>query len=263
MPNGSLVVVGTGISFPDQMTLGARDAIVQSDVTLFNVGGHALAVAWIKEHARRSIDLYECYREGEGRHHAYERMVDAICEQVRGGCQTCAAFYGHPGVFVGPGYEAMERLSGEGYLTYMLPGVSSVDCMFSDLEFDPARSGCAMYEATDFLARQVPFDPRVPLILWQVGVVGEERFTGQPRQGPLRILKEKLLERYPEDAQVINYAAATLPGMKAQVRVGTLAQIESLGITQQSTLLIPPCEKDAVDHKHVAKLREMLQPAAG
>ena len=65
-------------------------------------------------------------------------MAEAILEPVRAGKRVCAAFYGHPGVFVLPSHDAISRARAEGFEATMLPGVSAEDCLVADLGVDPA-----------------------------------------------------------------------------------------------------------------------------
>lgn len=245
----SLTVAGTGIMFPAQMTFEAAEAIRAADVTLFNVGNHALAVDWLNENARRAIDLYGFYGDGKSRQRTYEEMVDAILTELRAGHEVVAAFYGHPGVFVGPGFDAIKKARAEGFEAHMLPGVSAVDCMFADLEFDPAPYGCSMVEASDYVLMQRNYDPRMPLIIWQAGVVGDVSFNakGHATAESEDMLKRRLLRDYAPDHPIITYVAATLPGMKAKTRTATIGTLEELHLNASSTCLVPPVYDGSFD----------------
>ena len=64
----------------------------------------------------------------------------------------------------------------------MIAGISAEDCLFADLGFDPASTGCLTFEATDFLIHNRRVDPTCLVILWQIGVVGvEDRPTIEPQ----------------------------------------------------------------------------------
>ena len=104
-----------------------------------------------------------------------------ILAHVRRGLDVCAAFYGHPGVFVdsvarGGARAPARRASGLG----CSPAISAEDCLFADLGVDPARFGCQSYEATDFLVHGRRVDPTATLVLWQIGTVGN--VTPRPRR---------------------------------------------------------------------------------
>ncbi len=246
---GTLTVVGTGIMFPSQMTFQAADAIRAADVTLFNVGNHALAVDWIRDNAKLAVDLYDYYDHGKSRQHTYEQMVEAILDELRAGKNVVAAFYGHPGVFVGPGFDAIKQARKEDFEAYMLPGVSAVDCMFADLEFDPAPYGCTMVEASDYVLMERDYDSRMPLIVWQAGVVGDISFNakGHATSESEDMLKRRLLRDYPKDHPIITYVAATLPGMQSKTRNATIGTLEDLRLNASSTCLVPPIHVGAFD----------------
>lgn len=236
-----LTIIGTGIRFPGQLTLEAADAIRDADCVFYNVGVHPLAIPWIKKNAKVSHDLYQYYAEGKNREDSYKEMVDAMVGAVAQGKQVVGAFYGHPGVFVGPSYTAIEQCRELGYKAIMLPGVSASDCMFSDLEFDPAQFGVTMIEASYYVFHLNPIDTSMPLVLWQAGVVCNFGFNMKTKNN-MNALKDRLLKDYPSSHPIVCYMAATLPGTDALVKVGTIGEIESLDITAATTCLLPPVE---------------------
>ena len=211
--DGSLVVVGTGIGVA-RLTAEARAAIAAADEVLYlipdPISVHAVeaaepALALTREH---------CYVEGEHRREAYARMVEAILEPVRAGRSVCAAFYGHPGVFVLPSHEAVKQARRRASTPTMLPGISAEDCLFADLGVDPAEAGCQSYEATRFLERRPAIEPRAALVLWQIGVVGQREPLGRAcRAAALGELVERLLELYPAEHEVVVYEASSFVGV--------------------------------------------------
>lgn len=170
MNAASLTVVGTGIRL-SQMSMESRVAIESAGKVLYNVAD-AVTELGIKKLNPTAESLQPFYGPQKHRLLSYLEMVERILSFVREGLEVCAAFYGHPGVFVYPSHEAVRRAREEGFTARMLPAVSSEDCLFADLGVDPAESGCQSFEATDFLIRRRKFDPHSPLILWQIGCIG-------------------------------------------------------------------------------------------
>src|SRR5205809_3199958 len=207
MQPGSLTIVGTGIQFAGQMTIEARAHIKQAEKVLFLVSD-PITADWIKDINPSAESLYPCYQLGESRMIAYEGMIERILCEVRKGLRVCAAFYGHPGVFVYPSHEAIKQARLEGYGAKMLPGISAEDCLFADLGIDPARSGCQSFEATDFLVHRRKFDSTSSLILWQIGVVGDLGYkrSGYSRRG-LHVLVRYLEKYYGADHETAIYEA--------------------------------------------------------
>ena len=213
---GSLVVVGTGIGFA-RITLEARAAIAAADEVLYLVPDPVSATG-IEALNRSARSLHSCYEEGASHQTAYERMAEAILEPVRAGKRVCAAFYGHPGVFVLPSHDAIGRARAEGFEATMLPGVSAEDCLVADLGVDPARNGLQSYEAGDFLRRRPVIEPTTALVLWQIGVVGARTQTANVSAPALAELVELLLARYPAGHRAVVYEASSYPGVAPIVR---------------------------------------------
>ncbi len=195
----------------------------------------------------RTRSLHELYEVGAGRADAYEAMTEEILAEVRAGKNVCAAFYGHPGVFVAPSHEAVRRARAEGFPARMLPGISAEDCLFADLGVDPSRHGCQSYEATDFLVHRRRIDPTAGLILWQIGTVGNTAAAVDTVEDGLPILVETLLEHYPPAHAVTVYEASPYPGFEALIRTLCLSELAAGHVTPLSTLYLPPRESAQLD----------------
>lgn len=256
MPKGSLVAVGTGIKAIAHLTMEARSRIEQADKVLYCVAD-TVTETWIRELNPTSENLYVYYGDAKPRIRTYEDMVDRTLYFVRQGLNVCQVFYGHPGVFVFATHEAMAILRDEGYRVEMLPGISAEDCLYADLSIDPATHGCQVYEATDFLIRRRVIDPTVPVILWQIGVVGELGYNheGFELRG-LPVLVEELQKVYGTDYEVVIYEAASYPIARPRIDVMKLSELSPSNITAISTMFIPPREASKVDFEKRAIWRE-------
>lgn len=240
MPPGSLVVVGTGIKFLSHITVEARGAIERAEKVFFLINEPASAV-WIQRLNPSAESLAPFYVAGKRRLDIYHAMAAHILATVRQGMRVCAVFYGHPGVFVTPAHEALRQARHEGFRAWMAPGISAEDCLFADLEIDPAHHGCQSFEATDFLVHKRRFDPTSNLILWQVGVAGELFFKQDydDRRG-LQLLADVLVGHYGADHRGVIYEAAQYPAFDPLVEWVPLRALPSAPITPVSTLYVPP-----------------------
>src|SRR5262249_38211473 len=111
---GSLPVVGPGIQPASPLTPEARAEIEAADVVLALVTDpvtHSLLV----DLNSRTRSLHGCYQVGRDRRDAYTAMVEEILGEVRSGKRVCAAFYGHPGIFVQARPRAGAQARAEGY----------------------------------------------------------------------------------------------------------------------------------------------------
>ena len=239
MPAGELTVVGTGIEIGGHFTPEARASWQSADEALFLVAD-PVAAALLNDLNPRARSLHELYRLGLPRLDAYEAMIEEILSPLQAGRVVCAAFYGHPGIFVYPGHEAVRRARSEGFEARLLPGISALDCLWCDLGVDPALAGCQIYHATDFLHDERTPDTRATLILLQISVIGQPAHLEQPDWSGLPQLVDYLGRFYPGDHEVIGYEASPYPVARPIVERIALAELASAALTSAMTLVVPP-----------------------
>ena len=204
----------------------------------------------------RSLQSY--YREGKSRLRTYRQMVDAMLAEVRAGKRVCGAFYGHPGVFTWPTHTAIELARSEGYPAYMEPGISAADCLYADLGIDPGKYGCQHFEASQFMFYRRRVDTAAYLILWQIGVAGDEslaRFsTGTPHR---QVLVDVLARDYDLAHKVILYEAVTLATARPQIVRLPLSALPAAECDMHSTLIVPPASALEPDEETSERLRAL------
>lgn len=247
MKKGSLVNVGLGMTLGAHITPISRTFIEQADV-VFVAASNQLIEEWVKTMNDNVISLQSYYQEGLSRMVTYRNMVEAIMTEVRAGKQVCGAFYGHPGVFAWPPHESIKQARAEGYKAHMEPGISAEDCLYADLGIDPGKTGCAHFEASQFLFNHRPFDPSAYLVLWQIGMAGDKAmktFQTQPVQRQL--LVDLLLETYPAAHEVILYECAVLPIEEVMINQCHLKELAQQKVSLKTTLIIPPMRSKQVN----------------
>lgn len=235
---GSLTVVGTGIQLAVHLTPIARAAIERADELLYLVRD-PVTRWWITRLNANNRSLSELYVPGRARAKAYRAMVDEILTSVRTGKTVCAAFYGHPGIFVEPGHAAVRQAREEGFRATIQPGISAEDCLFADLGLDPADNGCQSFEATAFLIHEHRVERTATLILWQIGVIGQLA-AGPASPDGMRALVERLADEYPPEHETIIYEASPYPFIEPLVRRVPLSDLASVEVPTLATLVIPP-----------------------
>jgi precorrin-6B methylase 1 len=252
--SGSLACVGIGITLGSHISPLARSHIESAEVVFTGVSDGVVELWLMQMHADvRSLQPY--YREGKARQQTYREMVDAILAEVRAGKRVCAVFYGHPGVFAWAPHKAIERARQEGYHAQMEPGISSEDCLYADLGIDPGTYGCQHYEASQFMLNRRCIDPSAWLVLWQVGLAGDQtskRFaTGAAYR---QVLVDVLSRDYPRDHEVIVYRAATLPIQSPRIERMPLQALPEADLTMADTLAIAPAQLMRADPEIRARL---------
>jgi uncharacterized protein YabN with tetrapyrrole methylase and pyrophosphatase domain len=238
---GSLVVVGTGISLAGQATLDAVACMERAE-KLFILVADPATEAWIRRLNPAAESLDDAYAEGKSRIRTYEDMTARIVAAVRSGQQVCAAFYGHPGVFVNASHAAIRRVRRLGRPARMLPGISADACLFADLGINPGDVGCQSFEATDFLGCRRRFDSSSALILWQVGVLGESSVRKGMSCRPERLvaLTRYLRRYYPARHPVVLYEAAQFPLCDPLIKRIPLAKLPDATVMAMTTLYVAP-----------------------
>jgi uncharacterized protein YabN with tetrapyrrole methylase and pyrophosphatase domain len=236
------------------VTPEADAAIGHADEVLYLVTDSLMA-RWIEGRNPRSRSLHTLYEPGKRRRETYDEIVSELLAPVRGGLDVCAAFYGHPGVFVRPGHEAIRRARAEGFAARMLPAVSALDCLVADLGIDPAATGLQSYDATDFVVHRRPIDTAATLVLWQIGVVGELGYALEPRRENLALLVECLGETYPRDHEVIVYEASPYPLVADPLVLRLpLEELPEARVPLLATLVVPPARAPRRDAELAARL---------
>ena len=238
--SGSLACVGIGMTLGSHISPLARSHIEQADV-VFVLVSDGIVEQWIAGMNKDVRSLQPYYSEGTSRMHTYRAMVDAMLAEVRAGKQVCGAFYGHPGVFAWPPHKAIEVARSEGYAAHMEPGISAEDCLYADLGIDPGKFGCQHFEASQLLFYKRHIDPTAYLVLWQVGVAGDQSLTRFSTGAAYRqVLVDVLAHDYPLDHEIIVYRCATLPIQQPRIEKIALGKLPDADITLHETVVIPP-----------------------
>jgi hypothetical protein len=260
--NGSLVCVGLGMTLGSHLGPLARSHIEQADVVFAGLSD-GIVELWLQRMHADVRSLQPLYCEGKSRMHTYRAMVETMLTEVRTGKKVCGVFYGHPGVFAWAPHKAIEVARSEGYAAHMEPGVSAEDCLYADLGIDPGRYGCQHYEASQLLFYQRRIDPTAYLVLWQVGLVGDQslaRFSTGPAYR--QVLVDVLARDYPLAHEVIIYRAATLPIQQARIERAALGELPQAHIGMADTVVIPPVRAMQPDREIRARLDALDRAAA-
>ena len=250
---GSLTIVGAGIRPGLHATRESIARIRSADKVLYLLAEIA-PISWLDELNPSAESLDDLYRADRPFAEVYEDIVGRILDHVRRPQGVCVVFYGHPSVFDRTSHDAVGRARAEGFEARILPGITAEDCLYADLELDPGAAGCQSFDATDFLVRRRAPDPAVPLILWQVGVVGETRTTGEVRRLGLSVLGERLEEIYGAEHELVVYEATPFPVGRPMIERCLVRELADAGVTGLSTLYVPPKGAAPRDAEMMARL---------
>jgi uncharacterized protein YabN with tetrapyrrole methylase and pyrophosphatase domain len=249
---GSLVNVGLGMTLGAHITPVSRSFIEKADV-VFVAASDSLVEEWVKTMNADVRSLQGYYQEGLSRMVTYRNVIEAIMSEVRAGKQVCGAFYGHPGVFSWAPHELIKQAKEQGFRAHMQPGISAEDCLYADLAIDPGKTGCAHFEATQFMCNERQYDTSAYLILWQISIVGDQTLSKFSTDSQYRqLLVDLLLESYPKNHQVTLYECAVLPVDRPRIENIALNELAKVPVSLKTTLIIPP-QKDRIANNKILK----------
>ncbi len=164
-----LTIAGLGISTVAHVTREVEDAVRQSCEVLYLDAG-AGTREYLQSLCPRVTALFEeSYCEDGPRVTAYEHIAIRVIESALDHPPVAFAIHGHPFVAAHPPFLVLEMARALDLPVRVLPGISALDTVFTDLRIDPVVHGVQMYEATDILLRRRPLWSDVPAIIWQIG----------------------------------------------------------------------------------------------
>jgi len=234
---GRLLVVGTGILREGQQaSIEVLHAIKNAEKVFF--GSHSSQ--WVKRLNPTAEDLHSSRAPGKDRRQAYTEMVERILAPVRQGQTVVACFYGCASIATWPANLAVFRAQREGYPARMLPGISSINSLFCDLNIDPGDlHGCTLVCAHNYVRNPARFDSTAHLVLWQINMI--QSLDDKPNPAGVSDLTKKLAQVYGDKHIVVLYEASQEPARKATTILPIpLASLPEASITTGHTLYVPP-----------------------
>ena len=243
----TLIVVGSGIKSIAHLTEETKRVIQNADKVLYLVNEENLKT-WIQRESKNAQSLESIYFNSSKRIDAYHNITNYIVNEYQTVQNLCVVFYGHPTVFAESALNAVKKIRAEKGRAIVLPAVSSMDCLFADLQVDPGEQGCFAIDATELLIYERRVDVDSHVILWQISNLGVHDTKRTTR---LDILGKYLRNFYLEEQLMCIYEAAMLPVQKPRIEWIKLPELEKVEINPISTLYIPPTTQRMVSKKYM------------
>lgn len=251
----TLIVVGAGIKSIAHLTEETKRVIQRADKVLYLVNEDSLK-EWIGREAKEAESLEPIYFNSEKRVDAYHNITTHIITEYQRVKTLCVVFYGHPTVFAESALSAVKKIRAENGNAVILPAVSSMDCLFADLQVDPGDQGCFAIDATELLIYERRVDVYAHIILWQIFNLG---MHDAKRTQKLNILCDYLRAYYLDEQLVCIYEAAILPMQKPRIEWVKLQSLKNVVLSPVSTLYIPPIPRCGANKKYLDLLEMETQ----
>lgn len=242
-PRGRLVIAGTGIAAIAHMTSETIGHIRSADIVFYHVT-NGVAATQILGLNPNAVDLSAYYGEDKLRNTTYVQMAELMLREVRRNRYVVGLFHGHPGLFVKAGRRALAIATIEGHPTKLLPGISTPDCLFSDLRIDPGVIGVQIMKARQILRKDAQIATDNHLILLQVSSVGDDTYSYKGySKARLDEFFGKLISIYGDQHESVYYVASIFPGFDPFIKARRLHEYRRHQVCDRvsaSTLYLPP-----------------------
>jgi precorrin-3B methylase len=245
-----IAIVGLGMAGTHQITREVEETIRRSR-RLFITDMALGVVEYLRTLCPEITDLTKQHKFSGHRIVLYRKMASEVVSTAMVEAPVCFATYGHPKMYCYPTTLIQRAAQVLNLRTVVLPGVSSLDTLLTDLGVDPGVDGLQIYEASDALIRNRPLQSDVGCVIYQVPIVLEpnNRLPGKHSRDNLRPFQEYLLKFYSPQHTALFVTTKTHPLLETitqRIPIGQIADRLLVNSTM-GTLYIP-----AVRHREVA-----------
>jgi hypothetical protein len=248
-------IVGLGIVGAHQITHEVEQVLRRSRHIFAVASGYGV-LDYLKERCPNVSDLAALYERGKNRLPTYRKMAAEVVSAAISAPPVCFAMYGHPRVYCYPTTLIKRAAKLLNLRVEVFPGISSLDTMILDLDFDMASDGLQMYEATDILLRKRPIQNDVALLLWQCTTICDPTYPDKPLSAEqIKPLQDYLLRFYRPEHVVALVMSKTFPLLRSIVRRFRLERlaIEMAQTPLSGTLYVPPVTSRPVQDQQLLK----------
>jgi len=258
MGTKDVYIIGTGMVGYRQLTDECRELMKRAE-RIYLLHPLPEVKRHIANKYQEPVDLTEQYEQGQERARAYKSMAETVLDSAsEADGPVVMAVYGHPTVGVTPTGIVRRRGDKCGISVSVFPGISSLDCLYTELGVNPLDRGLQVFEATDLLVYQIDLDTAMPAFVMQVGLVGTHLYDNR-ESAPERFvpLREYLQTHYPDDHVVYFVRTATIPLADTERIPVRVDEFESVAdrVDKTHTLYIPPAQERSPDERLASKAR--------
>ncbi|MFC4777210.1 nucleoside triphosphate pyrophosphohydrolase [Paenibacillus sp. GCM10023252] len=241
-----MIVVGLGTGDPDQLTLGVWRRLQAAEHVFVRTEHHPM-MSLLRDEGITYQSFDYIYEEQESFPDVYAAIADELTARSlqAGPSQTILyAVPGHPMVAERTVQLLREQCAARHISLTILGGESFLDQAFTRLGFDPIE-GFALLDAAELKASIL--QPRLHTIIGQV----YDTFTASD-------VKLALMERYPDDFEVVVCHALGVAGEEQMVKVPLYELDRTPGIGNLTLIWVPRSDDDKVLGRSFDRLHEIV-----
>lgn len=228
MAKGTITVVGLGSGDKEDLTFETWDLLKGANRLFLRTEDHPV-VSWLKRQGltyRTFDDVYERYDRFQP---VYEEVVETLFREAAKGAVVYAV-PGHPMVAEKTTQLLLDRGPSRGIRVDVKGGRSFLEALFGRLRLDPI-DGFLLLDGSSLVVDQL--NPRLNTVIAQV----YDSFTASD-------VKLTLMERYPDDWEVVVVHALGITGKEAIIPMPLYALDRSFPVSSHSLVVVPPVPEE-------------------
>lgn len=239
--NSCVHVFGLGVRAITQITLESNYLLQQME-RVFHCEYDPQVSEYLANIGCTEVNLKHLYQDGRRRHEVYQEICDAIVQTALTGAKCAYLAPGNPVFLNSIVFNLRKATAQNGIPFFVYAGVSSIDSILTDLRMPVEVTGFQCFEATQFVRMKPAIDKRVPLLLFQAGVV--EAYDVRRLKGPhlpgIKILQDVLIELYGRKETWLLVKSAISIDENPVISRGALSElVEKASHLKFGTLVIP------------------------
>jgi uncharacterized protein YabN with tetrapyrrole methylase and pyrophosphatase domain len=243
-PAPDIYLLGSGIYSFHDMTLLTQHVLAEKCRTVYCLHDLPSLEKYLAKLTRKVENLMPIYyRDGRDRSDIYEDIVNHVLATPPEQRPAGLLLHGHPLVYSSISQRLIAACAAAGLKLEILPGVSSLDRMFVDLQLDIGEDGVQIYNATGVLSRQTVLNTAAGCFILQIGALnGTATRAATSRPEEILRLKNYLLKFYPANHPVNVVESAVETGFTSRVTEIDLGRLEEMdaAFNYNATLYLPP-----------------------
>jgi precorrin-6B methylase 1 len=248
MPGPDLILLGYGVDDTLQLTVQTQRLLTQTG-KVYSVSLPPALARFLKSQRIEIEDLTDRFTPGRPFSECYLDVADHLIRRTAEEQPVCFLAPGNPMFLNSLNRFLFMQAQQRGLEVQVLPGISQIDAIISDIGLDVGTFGLQVFDARRLVTRRQAINAAVPLILVQLAGFGAETVSepeGAPPESGYDELAAYLAQFYPADHLVtlINReigqgaARATLPLSRFAELVSNVRTSSSLfidAVRQQRT----------------------------
>jgi hypothetical protein len=169
-PSPQLYLVGGGVSFPEHLTFQTLEILKQCTKIYTNLPPDEIdKIPFVIK--AKIVGLWSHYIDNRNRIDNYTDVTDIVFNSISTDGRVGWLTPGHPMIFDSVSQALLDKCSVHQVTVSIVPGISCLDTIFSQLGYDPAN-GLFVYEATAAVEQNVPLNNLFAACLLQPSAFG-------------------------------------------------------------------------------------------